>query len=84
MRMRLKREKKLRGNLYFRGFFHMGGPNFKSGVPDCTFKSGSRRGCVVTGEKNSSTVAHACRTRRLKWALPQVGGWSTGLATLFL
>jgi hypothetical protein len=23
--------------------------------------------CVVTGEKNSPTVAHACRKRRLKW-----------------
>jgi hypothetical protein len=31
---------------------------------------------VVTGEKNSPTVAHACRKRRLKWVLPQVGGWS--------
>jgi hypothetical protein len=30
---------------------------------------------VVTGEKNSPTVAHACRKRRLKWVLPQVGGW---------
>jgi hypothetical protein len=30
--------------------------------------------CVVTGEKNSPTVAHACRKRRLKWVLPQVGG----------
>jgi hypothetical protein len=39
---------------------------------------------VVTGEKNSPTVAHACRKRRLKWILPQVGGWSTGLATLSL
>jgi hypothetical protein len=39
---------------------------------------------VVTGEKNSPTVAHACRKRRLKWVLPQVGGWSTGLATLSL
>jgi hypothetical protein len=29
---------------------------------------------VVTGEKNSPTVAHACRKRRLKWVLPQVGG----------
>jgi hypothetical protein len=28
---------------------------------------------VVTGEKNSPTVAHACRKRRLKWVLPQVG-----------
>jgi hypothetical protein len=35
-------------------------------------------------EKNSPTVAHACRKRRLKWVLPQVGGWSTGLATLSL
>jgi hypothetical protein len=39
---------------------------------------------VVTGEKNSPTVAHACRKRRLKCVLPQVGGWSTGLATLSL
>jgi hypothetical protein len=39
---------------------------------------------VVTGEKNGPTVAHACRKRRLKWVLPQVGGWSTGLATLSL
>jgi hypothetical protein len=39
---------------------------------------------VVTGEKNSPTVAHACRKRRLKWVLPQVGGWSTVLATLSL
>jgi IS30 family transposase len=28
---------------------------------------------LVTGEKNSPTVAHACRKRRLKWVLPQVG-----------
>jgi hypothetical protein len=39
---------------------------------------------VGTGEKNSPTVAHVCRKRRLKWVLPQVGGWSTGLATLSL
>jgi hypothetical protein len=39
---------------------------------------------VVTGEKNSPTVAHACRKRRLKGVIPQVGGWSTGLATLSL
>jgi hypothetical protein len=39
---------------------------------------------VVTQEKNSPTVAHACRKRRLKWVLPQVGGLSTGLATLSL
>jgi len=39
---------------------------------------------VVAEEKNSPTVAHACRKRRLKWVLPQVGGWSTGLATLSL
>jgi hypothetical protein len=39
---------------------------------------------VVIGGKNSPTVAHACRKRRLKWVLPQVGGWSTGLATLSL
>jgi hypothetical protein len=32
----------------------------------------------------SPTVAHACRKRRLKRVLPQVGGWSTGLATLSL
>jgi hypothetical protein len=37
---------------------------------------------VVTGEKNSPTVAHACRKRRLKWVLPQVGGWTTGLENL--
>jgi hypothetical protein len=37
---------------------------------------------VVTGEKNSPTVAHACRKRRLKWVLTQVRGWSTGLATV--
>jgi hypothetical protein len=24
---------------------------------------------VVTGEKNSPTIAHACRKRRLKWVL---------------
>jgi hypothetical protein len=34
--------------------------------------------------KNSPTVAHACLKRRLKWVLPQVGGGSTGLATLSL
>jgi hypothetical protein len=39
---------------------------------------------VVTGEKNSPTVAHACRKRRLNWVLPKVRGWSTGLATLSL
>jgi hypothetical protein len=39
---------------------------------------------VVTGEKNSPTVAYACRKRRLKWVLTQVGGWSTELATLSL
>jgi hypothetical protein len=39
---------------------------------------------VVTGEKNSPIVAHACRKRRLKWVIPQVGDWSTGLATLSL
>jgi hypothetical protein len=27
---------------------------------------------VVTGEKNSPTVAYACRTRRLKWVLPML------------
>jgi hypothetical protein len=37
---------------------------------------------VVTREKNSPTVAHECFKRQLKWVLPQVGGWSTGLATL--
>jgi hypothetical protein len=37
---------------------------------------------VVTGEKNSPTVAYTCRKRRLKWVLTQVSGWSTGLATL--
>jgi hypothetical protein len=39
---------------------------------------------VVTGENYSPTVAHACRKRRLKWVLAQVGSWSTGLATLSL
>jgi hypothetical protein len=28
---------------------------------------------VVTGEKKSPTVAHACRKRRLKWELPRLG-----------
>jgi hypothetical protein len=28
---------------------------------------------VVTREKNSPTVAHACRKRRLKWVLPRLG-----------
>jgi hypothetical protein len=28
---------------------------------------------VVTGEKNSPTVAHACRKRRLKWVLGPPG-----------
>jgi hypothetical protein len=28
---------------------------------------------VVTGEKNSPTVTHACRKRRLKWVLPRLG-----------
>jgi hypothetical protein len=37
---------------------------------------------VVTGEKNIPTVAYACCKRQLKWVLPQVWGWSTGLATL--
>jgi hypothetical protein len=36
--------------------------------------------CVVTGEKNSPTVAHVCRKRRLKWVLPQVRGWATTLS----
>jgi len=39
---------------------------------------------IMCWEKNSPTVAYACRKRRLKWVLPQVGGWSTGLATLSL
>jgi len=26
---------------------------------------------VVTGEKNSPTVSHTCRKRRLKWVLPR-------------
>jgi len=39
---------------------------------------------VVIGEKNSPIAAHACRRRLLKWVLPQVVGWSTGLATLSL
>jgi hypothetical protein len=33
---------------------------------------------VVTGEKNNSTVAHACRKRRLKWVL---GTWGYNWAT---
>jgi hypothetical protein len=33
---------------------------------------------VVTGEKNSSTEAHACRKRRLKWVLGAGGyNWVT-------
>jgi hypothetical protein len=33
---------------------------------------------MVTGEKNSPTVAHACRKRRLKWVLRVWGyNWST-------
>jgi hypothetical protein len=33
---------------------------------------------VVTGEKNSPTVAHACRKRRLKWVLSAWGyNWAT-------
>jgi hypothetical protein len=32
----------------------------------------------VTGEKNSPTVAHACRKRRLKWLL---GTWGYNWAT---
>jgi hypothetical protein len=34
---------------------------------------------VVTGEKNSPTVAHACRKRRLKWVL---GAWGYNRATV--
>jgi hypothetical protein len=33
---------------------------------------------VVTGEKKSPTVAHACRKRRLKWVL---GAWGYNWAT---
>jgi hypothetical protein len=33
---------------------------------------------VVTGEKNSPTVAHACRKRRLEWLL---GAWRYNWAT---
>jgi hypothetical protein len=33
---------------------------------------------VVTGEKNSPTVAHACRKMRLKWVL---GAWGCNWAT---
>jgi hypothetical protein len=33
---------------------------------------------VVTGEKNSPTVAHACRKRRLKWVLPRLGVGAQG------
>jgi len=36
---------------------------------------------VVTGEKTSPIVAHACRKRRLECVLPDVGDSSTGLAT---
>jgi hypothetical protein len=33
---------------------------------------------VVTGEKNSPTVAHACHKRRLKWVLSAWGyNWAT-------
>jgi len=34
--------------------------------------------CMVTREKNSPTVAHACRKRRLKWVL---GAWGYNWAT---
>jgi hypothetical protein len=34
--------------------------------------------CVVTREKNSPTVAHACRKRRLKWVLPKLGVGAQG------
>jgi hypothetical protein len=34
--------------------------------------------CVVTGEKNSPTVAHACRKRQLKWVR---GAWEYNWAT---
>jgi hypothetical protein len=34
--------------------------------------------CVVTGEKNSPTVAHAHRKRRLKWVL---GAWGYNWVT---
>jgi hypothetical protein len=33
---------------------------------------------VVTREKNSQTVAHACRKRRLKWVLPRLGVGAQG------
>jgi hypothetical protein len=33
---------------------------------------------VVTGEKNSPIVAHACRKRRLKWVF---GAWGYNWAT---
>jgi hypothetical protein len=34
--------------------------------------------CVVTREKNSPTVAHACHKRRLKWVLSAQGyNWVT-------
>jgi hypothetical protein len=34
--------------------------------------------CVVTGEKNSPPVVHACRKRRLKWVLGALGyNWAT-------
>jgi hypothetical protein len=33
---------------------------------------------VVTGEKNSPTVAHAFRKRRLKWVLPRLGVGAQG------
>jgi hypothetical protein len=35
---------------------------------------------VVTGEKNSPTVAHACHKRRLKWVL---SAWEYNWATQF-
>jgi hypothetical protein len=39
-----------------------------------------------SGQKQNIRINtdHACRKRRLKWVLLQVGGWSTGLATLSL
>jgi hypothetical protein len=36
---------------------------------------------VVTGRKNSPTVTHACRKRRLKWV---PGAWGYNWATLSL
>jgi hypothetical protein len=51
--------------------FNQAGNEFHSRlcICDCYIKPTP---CVVTGEKNSPTVAHVCRKRRLKWVL---GSW---------